>query len=91
MPSFFSRLFGSPSAPAAPEPILHKGCRIFVDPQKAPGGYRVAARVEKDIAGQTKVHNLVRADTFSSLEEAQDTALSKAKLAIDQLGDTLFT
>lgn len=91
MPSFLSRLFGASStASAAPEPVLHKDCRIFVEPQKAPGGYRVAARIEKDIAGTTKTHHLVRADTFSALDEAQDTSLSKAKLAIDQLGDDLF-
>ena len=88
---FFSRLFGKAAAPAAaPEPVLHKGCRIFPEPEKAPGGYRVAARIEKDIAGNLKTHHLIRADIFSSLEDAQDTSLSKAKLAIDQLGDSLF-
>jgi hypothetical protein len=87
---FLSRLFGKPSAPAAAEPVLHKGYRIFPDPVKAPGGYRVAARIEKDIGGTAKVHNLVRADTFATLEEAQATSLGKAKLAIDQLGETLF-
>jgi len=87
---FLSRLFGKSAAPAAPAPALHKGCRIFPDPIKAAGGFRVAARIEKDVAGEVKVHQLVRADTFGSLEEAQATSLAKAMLAIDQLGDDLF-
>lgn len=87
--SLLSRLFGK--APAkAPEPILHKDCRIFPEPQKAPGGFRVAARIEKDFGGETKVHQLVRADTNTSLEDAVAASLAKAKQAIDQLGDDLF-
>ena len=87
---FFSRLFGKSAAPAAPEPVLHKGCRIFPEPVKAAGGFRVAARIEKDIAGTIKLHHLVRADTFATLEEAQATSLTKSMQAIDQLGDDLF-
>jgi hypothetical protein len=88
---FLSRLFGKSAAPAAaPEPILHKGCRIFPEPIKGPGGFRVAARIEKDFPDGTKTHHLGRADTFTTLEEAQATAVEKSKLAIDQLGDSLF-
>ena len=90
---FFSRLFGKSAAPApaaAAEPALHKGCRIFVDPIREGGSYRIAARIEKDIGGTVMVHHLVRADTSSSLEEAQAISLSKAMQAIDQLGDSLF-
>lgn len=87
--NFLSRLFGK--APAkAPEPILHKDCRIFPEPQKAPGGFRVAARIEKDFAGTTKTHHLIRSDVHAGEDEAVDASIGKAKLAIDQLGDTLF-
>jgi hypothetical protein len=86
---FLSRLFSKPAA-KTPEPILHKSCRIFPDPVKAPGGYRVAARIEKDVGGTTKTHHLQRADTCASLEEATQITLSKCKQAIDQLGDALF-
>ena len=87
--SLLSRLFGK-SAPKAPDPILHKDCRIFAQPVAASGGYRVTARIEKDLAGQTKTHLLQRADTCSSLQEATDLSIAKSRQAIDQLGDALF-
>lgn len=86
---FLSRLIGK-SAPKGPEPVLHKDCRILPQPIKEASGYRVAARIEKDFGGETKVHQLVRADTNTSLEDAVAASLAKAKQAIDQLGDDLF-
>lgn len=93
MPSFLSRLFGKSDAPApaAAEPVVHKDFRIFPEPIKESGGWRIAARVEKDIGGATKTHNLSRADTFTDRDEAVQASLGKARLAIDQLGDTLFS
>ncbi len=89
MPSFLSRLFGtSPAAP--PAPILHKDFRIFPAPNKDGGAFRIAARIEKDFATGVKTHNLIRADTCTSQDEAAGVSLVKAKQAIDQLGDTLF-
>ncbi|MEI6800142.1 MAG: HlyU family transcriptional regulator [Pseudomonadota bacterium] len=87
--SLLSRLFSKP-APKAPDPILHKDCRIFAQPVAASGGYRVAARIEIDLGCQTKTHLLQRADTCSSLQEATDLSVAKAKQAIDQLGAALF-
>lgn len=90
--NLLSRLFGksAPAAALAPEAILHKDCRIFPQPVKDTGGYRIAARIEKDFDGQVKTHLLIRADTCTTLEEAVTTSVSKARLAIDQLGDTIF-
>ncbi|MBI1170623.1 hypothetical protein GC209_04415 [bacterium] len=89
---FLSRLFGNKPAPAAagPEPVLHKDFRIFAQPVKEGATYRVAARIEKDFGAETKVHQLIRADTSASVEEATATSLSKARQAIDQLGDSIF-
>jgi hypothetical protein len=89
MPSFLSRLFGKSAGPA-PEPILHKDCRIFPEPMKEAGGFRVAARIEKEVDGQVKTHPFIRSDVHASLESATDASVEKAKLAIDQLGDDLF-
>jgi hypothetical protein len=87
--NFLSRLFGK-SEPAAPVAILHKECRIFPQPIKEGSTFRIAARVEKDFGGETRVHNLVRADTRTSMDEAVEASTAKAKQAIDQLGDSLF-
>ena len=86
--SLLSRLFGK--TPTAPDPVLHKDFRIFPAPIREGGVYRIAARIEKDIAGTTQIHHLIRADTSPTLDEATSASLNKARQAIDQLGDTLF-
>ena len=48
--SLFSRLFGGSSAPdPESKPEIYEGFRIFAEPVRAAGGFRVAARIEKDI------------------------------------------
>ena len=85
------RLFGAGGgAKSEPEPVMHDGFRIFPEPAKEPGGYRVAARIEKEIGGEVKTHSLIRADTCGSLDEATELSLMKAKQLIDQQGDALF-
>ncbi|WP_103332884.1 HlyU family transcriptional regulator [Pseudotabrizicola formosa] len=93
MPSFLSRLFGaSTTEPAKPaDPILHNDFRIFPDPIKEGSTFRIAARVEKTFDTGVKTHQLIRADTRATLEEATEASVAKAKQAIDQLGDTLFS
>ncbi len=84
--SLFSKLFGrSRQAPEA-RPEDYKGFVIFVEPIKEGGGYRVAARIEKD----GKSHHLIRADVFGAYEEACEVSLIKAKLMIDQQPGALF-
>jgi hypothetical protein len=90
MPNFLSRLFGSSPPPPPADPIDHKGCRITPTPIKDGAVFRISARIEKEIGGTTKTHTLIRADTAPSLDEATEASINKAKLAIDQLGDTLF-
>ena len=91
--SLFSKLFGgSSSAPTKKDikPVLYEGFQIFPEPIKEGGGYRIAARIEMDVDGETKTHQLIRADTMQSETEAQDVSLSKAKLVIDQMGVGIF-
>ena len=92
MPSLLSRLFGKSSDPApAAEPVLHNDFRIFPEPIKEGSVFRIAARVEKTFGDTVKTHQLIRADTRSSMDEASEASIAKAKQAIDQLGDTLFS
>lgn len=89
--SIFSKLFGGgggSKTEAAPE--QHGDYRIFVAPTSEQGGFRVTARIEKDVEGETKTHLMIRADKCQSLEEAQTTSLLKAKMLIDQQGDLIF-
>ena len=88
--SLFSKLFGGGAAPAAPEPETYEGFRIFPEPIKEGGGYRLGARIEKEVGGETRVHHLIRADVFQAEDEAVKYSLSKAKQMIDQQGERLF-
>lgn len=86
--SLFSKLFGGGGA--APEPETYQGFRIIPAPVKEAGGFRLGARIEKEVGGDVKVHQVIRADVFPSEDEARDYAVAKAKQLIDQLGDELF-
>lgn len=85
---FWSRLFGGSPAeePASGASEEHKGFRITPKPLREGGQYRVAARIEKD----GRSHELVRADTMTSLDEAKAMSVAKARQMIDEQGDGLF-
>jgi len=87
--SLFSRLFGGGSKPEA-EPEIYNGYRIIAQPHSAEGGFRLGARIEKDVDGETKVHELLRADLIQSREEAERFSILKAKQVIDEQGERIF-
>ena len=89
---FWSRLFGGKSAeePASAPSEEHKGFRITPKPIREGGHFRISARIEKDVAGVPRAHDLVRADTVTSLDEARALSLAKARQMIDEQGDALF-
>lgn len=87
--SLLSRLFGGGAKPE-PKVEIYKDFRIFPEPQSGEGGYRVGARIEKEIAGEVKVHTLRRADVILNLEDAEAYCVRKAKQMIDEQGDRIF-
>lgn len=87
--SLFSKLFGGGSAPKV-EPETYKGFKVFADPIKEPGGYRVSARIEKEIDGETKSYTLIRADVCNEEEQTREISTAKAKTLIDEQGEKLF-
>jgi hypothetical protein len=86
--SFWKRLFGSKSDDPAPSAAGedYNGFLITPTPIREGGQFRVAARIEKD--GQS--HELIRADTMASAEDATAASLRKARQIIDEQGDRLF-
>jgi hypothetical protein len=88
----WSRFFGAKPAkePAASPSEEHKGFRITPKPIGEGGQYRVAARIEKEVAGVPRVYDLVRADTVASPDEARTLSLAKARQVIDEQGERLF-
>ena len=89
--SLLSKLFGGGgSAPKEVAPEAYNGFNIFSDPIREGGQFRVAARIEKEIGGELKTHELIRADLINNLEEATTASTNKAKQIIDEQGDRLF-
>lgn len=95
--SFLKKLFGGSRQDAAPagDPKItetrdHAGFTIKATPMPEGGQFRLAALIEKEIGGEVKTHRMIRADMFSSKEEATQFALKKAQQVIDQQGEALF-
>ena len=85
----FGKLFGK-KAPPEVMPETYKEFAIFPAAVKEGGEYRLAARIEKQIGEDLKIHHLIRADTFTAADAANDAGVAKAKQLIDQMGDKLF-
>lgn len=92
--SFWKSLFGGgTSEPAAAKPGRteeYSGFTIEAAPYKDGGQYQLAGKIRKTIDGTAKEHSFVRADRFSTFEDAESFAFVKAKQMIDQMGDRLF-
>jgi hypothetical protein len=82
---WFSAAAASDDSPA--KTLEYKGFVVEARPYKEGAQWQLAGRISKD----GKFHNFVRADKFSSKEEAADVAMSKGQLIIDQSGDRIFS
>ncbi len=90
--SLLSRLFGGGAkAEAAPQLETYKDMRIYPQPQREGKDYRLCARIEQDVDGQTREHLVIRADTFTSADDAINASIAKAKQVIDEQGAGLFS
>lgn len=96
MTSFLSRLmslFGGASAPAAArevEPREFDGHRIFATPIREGAQFRLAGRIEKDFDGETRIRNFIRADIFTSEDDAVEFTFRKAEQIIGQGRGAIF-
>lgn len=91
--SFWKNLFGGGGEAkdaAPPSGEEYKGFTIRATPMSVGSEYQLAGRIEKEIGGELKVHEFVRADRLSSRDEATRFALAKARQIIDEQGDGLF-
>jgi hypothetical protein len=64
--------------------------KIIAEPELSNGQWQVAGRIEKKFGEETKVHRFVRADTLPGETDAANEMIRKAKMTIDQQGDTIF-
>ena len=89
--SLFGILFGGGGGSASePEATEYEGYAIYPEPVKEGHGYRIAAKIEKEVGGEVKTHMLIRADTLESLDGAVEASVNKAKQVINEQGERIF-
>jgi len=94
--SFLKSLFGmggakEPKAPSVDAQDEYKGYTIKAMLMPAGGEHQLAGTIEKDFGCEVKVYKFIRADKFSSKDDAATTALAKGRQIIDEQGDAIFS
>lgn len=69
----------------------YKGYTIRATPKPLGSEFQLAGRIEKEIGGETKAYDFVRADRMNSREDAVALGLSKARQIVDEQGDKMFS
>ena len=95
MVSFLKKLFTSSGAESSAkiergEAVEHKGFRIQPAPEAEGGQWRVAGYIIDGAEEGSKELKFIRADLFSSQEEASAVAIRKGRQIIDEQGPRLF-
>jgi hypothetical protein len=91
--SFFKKLFGGGGAAVEAKSVKsaeHKGFIIEAQPYKEGGQFQLAGVISKEIDGVRKEYRYVRADRFTSIDEAAEIALVKGRQIIDEQGENIF-
>lgn len=89
--SFLKKLFGGGSnEPSAAASEMHEGYIITPAPMAESGQFRLCAEIRKEIDGEMKTHTLIRADMFSSADQAVEASVLKAKQVIREQGERMF-
>ncbi len=70
--------------------LEHKGFMIVAAPYKEGGQFQLAGIISKDVGGVRKEYRFVRADRFTSSDEAAEIALTKGRQIIDEQGEKIF-
>jgi len=95
--SFFKKLFGmgdaanSSDGPKILGEESHEGYVIKAIEMKAGSEYQLAGLIEKEIEGELKSSQFIRADRLASVEMASSAAIEKGKQIIKEQGDQLFS
>jgi hypothetical protein len=91
--SWLKRLFGGGGGGTEAESHAsreYKGYLITATPLKEGGQYRLAGVISRDIDGVRNEHRFIRADQFTSKDDAVQFAFAKGELIVDQSGAAMF-
>ncbi|HHY48255.1 MAG TPA: hypothetical protein GYA10_00675 [Alphaproteobacteria bacterium] len=96
--SFLKKLFGgggdagaASGGGAALGEESYKGFLITAIEMRAGAEYQLAGTIEKDVNGERKTYQFVRADRISSRDELVSMALAKGRQIIDEQGEGVFS
>ena len=87
------RLFGAPAGNAPAEDadaVEHEGFTIIPAPLRDGSSWRVAGRITREVDGEVRSHQFIRADTFPDREAAIESAVFKGRRIVDEQGERLF-
>ncbi len=98
MKSIISRIFGDRSKKSTQEgavaqrgePVSYSGLIIRAAPERTGDQWRLAGVIIKQDGDRALERTYLRADTFSTREEAETFAVRKGKQIIDEQGARLF-
>ncbi len=96
--SFWKNLFGGGGGGSAQEsagPAVvgeesYKGHTIKAITMMNGREYQLAGTIEKEIGGELRTYQFVRADRFASRDDMVGIALSKGRQIIDEQGDGIY-
>ena len=94
MKSFFAKIFGSgdkeESAAEPADSIEYNGFTITSAPIKEGGQFKTAGKISKDVDGELKSSEFIRADNHSDRDSAVNHSNRKAQQIIDEQGEGMF-
>ncbi|MCB1425311.1 MAG: HlyU family transcriptional regulator [Zhengella sp.] len=90
--SFLKRLFGggADAQPIKAETVEYQGYALTPMPKAEGGMYRLQGLIVLGEGDGRREHMLIRADMFTTSDDAADAFMRKARLLIDQQGEDLF-
>jgi hypothetical protein len=92
--SFLKKLFGIGKSDEADNKnapsIEYEGFLVRSTPQNEGGQFRLCGIISKEIDGELREYQLIRADILPSADEAHETCFRKARRVIDEQGDRLL-
>ncbi|MEL0660118.1 HlyU family transcriptional regulator [Psychromonas arctica] len=87
---FSSNTSHSTEQASVEESIEYKGFTITPNPMNEGGQYRLSAIIEKEVNEVVLSHSFIRSDVIASRDDCIDMTIRKAKIAIDQMGESIF-
>ncbi len=92
--SFLKKLFGiggSSEANSIDAPsIEYEGFMVRSTPRSDGGQFRLCGIISKEVDGELREHQLIRADILPSVDEAHEACFRKARRVIDEQGERLL-